>query len=114
MYIPEGWKIAETRLAIGGIRLTNLDNTISGQFPFHANHDPPIKKYTYIIDFNEWKADPYQFYVAAHAVLVPSDSMEHGWKGGSDAYPSCLEWATYFNYFLNEDESDDNSPEGGG
>jgi hypothetical protein len=78
--IPDGWEIAETRLAIGGIRQANSDDSMPGQFPFHEKHDPPIRKYTYIVEFNEWDADLEEFYVAAQAVLVPSDGMETEWS----------------------------------
>ena len=83
-----------------------------GQFPFHENHDPPIRKYIYIVEFNEWDADPDEFYVAAQAVLVPSDGMETEWSDDSDECTSSLEWATYFNYTVTpaEDE-DENEPE---
>ena len=96
--IPDGWEIAETRLAIGGIRQANSDGPMPGQFPFHEKHDPQIRKYTYIVEFNEWDADPDEFYVAAQAVLVPSDGMETEWSDDSEECTSGLEWATYFNY----------------
>ena len=110
--IPDGWEIAETRLAIGGIRQVNSDDPMSGQFPFHENHDPPIRKYIYIVEFNEWDADPDEFYVAAQAVLVPSDGMETEWSDDSEECTSSLEWGTYFNYTVTpaEDE-DENEPE---
>ena len=110
--IPDGWEIAETRLAIGGIRQANSDDPMPGQFPFHEKHDPPIRKYTYIIEFNEWDADPDEFYVAAQAVLVPSYSMKTEWSDDTEECPSGLEWATYFNYTVTpaEDE-DENEPE---
>ncbi len=110
--IPDGWEIAETRLAIGGILQANSDDSMPGQFPFHEKHDPPIRKYTYIVEFNEWEADPDEFYVAAQAVLVPSDGMETEWSDDSDECTSSLEWGTYFNYTVTpaEDE-DENEPE---
>ncbi len=110
--IPDGWEIAETRLAIGGILQANSDDSMPGQFPFHEKHDPPIRKYTYIVEFNEWEADPDEFYVAAQAVLVPSDGMETEWSDDTEECPSGLEWATYFNYTVTpaEDE-DENEPE---
>jgi hypothetical protein len=110
--IPDGWEIAETRLAIGGIRQASSDDLMPGQFPFHEKHDPPIRKYTYIVEFNEWDADPDEFYVAAQAVLVSSDGMETEWSEESEGCPSSLEWATYFNYTVTpaEDE-DENGPE---
>ena len=105
--IPDGWEIAETRLAIGGILQVNSDDSMPGQFPFHEKHDPPIRKYTYIVEFNEWDADPDEFYVAAQAVLVPSDSMETEWSDDSDKCTSSLEWATYFNYTVTPAEDED-------
>ena len=108
--IPDGWEIAETRLAIGGVRQVNSDDPMSGQFPFHEKHDPPIRKYTYIVEYNEWDADPDEFYVAAQAVLVPSDGMETEWSDESEEYTSSLEWATYFNYTVTPAE-DENEPE---
>ncbi len=80
LYIPDGWEIAETRLAIGGIRQANSDDPMPGQFPFHEKHDPPIRKYIYFIEFNEWDGDPDEFCVAAQAVLVPSYDMETEWS----------------------------------
>ena len=83
-----------------------------GQFPFHDKHDPPIRKYTYIIEFNEWDADPDEFYVAAQAVLVPSYSMEAEWSDYTEERTSSLEWATYFNYTVAPaEEEDENEPE---
>jgi hypothetical protein len=105
--IPDGWEIAETRLAIGGIRKANSDDPMPGQFPFHEKHDPPIRKYTYIVEFNEWDADPDEFYVAAQAVLVPSDGMETEWRDDSEECASSLEWATYFNYTVAPAEDED-------
>jgi len=110
LYIPDGWEIAETRLAIGGILQANSNDPMSGQFPFHEKHDPPIRKYTYIVEFNEWDADPDEFYVAAQAVLVPSDGMETEWSDDSEECTSSLEWATYFNYTVTPAE-DENEPE---
>ena len=110
--IPDGWEIAETRLAIGGIRQANSDDPMPGQFPFHDKHDPPIRKYTYIFEFNEWDADPDEFYVAAQAVLVPSYSMKTEWSDDTEECPSGLEWATYFNYTVTPaEEEDENEPE---
>jgi len=104
----DGWEIAETRLAIGGIRQANPHDLRPGQFPFHEKHDPPIRKYTYIVEFNAWDAEPDEFYVAAQAVLVPSDGMETEWRDNSEGCPSSLEWATYFNYTVTpaEDEGE--------
>jgi len=108
--IPDGWEIAETRLAIGGIRQANLDDPMPGQFPFHEKHDPPIRNYTYIFEYDEWDADPDEFYIAAQAVLVPSDAMETEWSEESEGCTSSLEWATYFNYTVTPAE-DENEPE---
>ena len=110
--IPDGWEISETRLAIGGIRQANSDDPMPGQFPFHEKHDPPIRKYTYIVEFNAWDADPDEFYVAAQALLVPSDGMETEWRDDSEECASSLEWATYFNYTVTPGEDEDeNEPE---
>ena len=110
--IPDGWEIAETRLAIGGICQAKSDDPMPGQFPFCEKHDPPIRNYTYIFEFNEWDSDPDEFYVAAQAVLVPSDGMETEWRDNSEGCPSSLEWATYFNYTIRPAEDrDENEPE---
>jgi hypothetical protein len=110
--IPDGWEIAETRLAIGGIRQASSDDLMPGQFPFHEKHDPPIKNYTYIFEFNEWDVEPDEFYVAAQAVLVPSDGMETEWSDDSEVCTSSLEWATYFNYTVTPIKDDDaNKPD---
>ena len=110
--IPDGWEIAETRLAIGGIRQANPHDLRPGQFPFHEKHDPPIRKYTYIVEFNAWDAEPDEFYVAAQAVLVPSDGMETEWRDDSEECASSLEWATYFNYTVTPaEDKDENEPE---
>ena len=42
--IPDGWEIAETRLAIGGIRKANSDDPMPGQFPFQEKHGPANQK----------------------------------------------------------------------
>lgn len=107
--IPDGWEIAETHLAIGGIRQAKLDDPIPGQFPFNEKHDPPVKKYAYIIDFNEWDVVPEDFYVAARAVLVPSEEIETEWSNDSEECTASLDWATYFNYTLTQIEDNDES-----
>ena len=110
--IPDGWEIAETRLAIGGIRQPNSDDLRPGQFPFCEKHDPPIRSYTYIVEFNEWDEGPHEFYVAAQALLVPSDVMETEWSDDSEVCTSSLEWATYFNYTIRPaEDKEENEPE---
>ena len=110
--IPDGWKIAETRLSIGGIRQANSDDLMPGQFPFCENHDPPIRNFSYIFEFNEWDIEPDKFYVAAQAVLVPPDGMETDWSDDIGTCNSGVEWATYFNYTVTPvEEKDGNKPE---
>jgi len=98
--IASDFEIAETRLAVGGISMADSAGPNPCPFPFREKHVPSVQTFTYVIDFAEWDQVPDEFYVAAQAVLVPSQPKEIEWTDGREICETEFDWSTYFNYTL--------------
>jgi hypothetical protein len=111
----DDWQLTETHVAVSPISdeseffhkmITKSGNPIPGRFPWIEEYDTPLEGVVWVIpaiDFTE------SIYIATHAVVTDSDGeIETAWAG--DLYFEGRNWATYFEYMLDDCSNGETPP----